>query len=90
MSYAFGPRRPTHNRVPTHREVTSVPTSTVLSLPPQQQFCSEIAISDWEQKLRNEFEPSRGRHLPAIIATAAAGSRRSGVHSPFRPTRGSA
>ena len=45
-------------------------------------FSTRIAINDWGRMLRNRFQPSRQRHLPAIMATTAAGAQRSGATLP--------
>ena len=49
---------------------------------------SRIVINDWEQRLRNGAQPSRQRHLPAILAATAAGAQRSGATWPSFLPRG--
>ena len=47
-----------------------------------------IIINDWERSLRTGLQPSRIRHLPAIINTTEAGAQRSGTPLPSFLPRG--
>ena len=51
-------------------------------------FSAHIVINDWERDLCNGSQPSRQRHLPAILATTAAGAQRSGATRPSFLPRG--
>ena len=53
-----------------------------------EPFSTRIGIIDWERTLRNDFQTSRERRLPSIMATTAAGARRSGATLPSFLPRG--
>ena len=53
-------------------------TPMVSPQPADPQVSSRIIINDWERTLRAGFQPSRLRHLPAILNTTAAGGAKIG------------
>ena len=63
-------------------------SAKVITIQSIETISSEIVINEWEQSLCNNFQPSRLRHLPSIIATTAAGVQRSGAATPGFLPRG--
>ena len=62
--------------------------ATLRELPSNLQVAPRIILEDWERAIRNGFQPSKLRHVPAILNTTAAGAQRSGGALPSFLPRG--
>ena len=51
------------------------------------RFYFHVFINEWESALRDGFQPSPQRHLPATLAKMAAGAQRVGAPLPTSPPR---
>ena len=86
----FHERQPAAGGLPTPGGVEPqlvVDTETT-NMPSADQRLSGLTIREWGRTLRAEFEPSRQRTLAGVLATASAGSQRTGSSLPIFLPRG--
>ena len=73
---------------PQHEIPADVAHAPVFALPSNSQASHRIIINDWDLAIRTGFQPSRLRHLPAVLNTTSDGAQRSGTSIPIFLPRG--